>query len=308
MSLELSLRRARVSAGELAYVDMGEGPPVLLLHGFPTSSYLWRREAWLLAQRMRVIAPDLLGYGESDKPEDADLSELAQAGYVRELLARLGVDELAIVGHDIGGAIAQLLALGGELAVPTLVLLDSDCFDAWPIEGVKMLQAATVEQETPEFVEEILRLTFDLGISHRSRVDDSIIEAYLRPWRGHAHAFFRAARGISGRGLAGRDDELAALDQRVLIIWGEDDPFIGSELGERLGEAIPGSTVALLPGCSHFVTEDAPQTVGPLIYEFLRSQYPRDPHGHVHQTGPVPVFLQRPQGGFIDADIVGEEG
>jgi 2-hydroxymuconate-semialdehyde hydrolase len=308
MSLELSLSRARVSAGELAYVDIGEGPPVLLLHGFPTSSYLWRREAWLLAQRMRVIAPDLLGYGESDKPEDADLSEPAQAGYVCELLARLGVDELAIVGHDIGGAIAQLLALGGELSVRTLVLLDSDCFDAWPIEGVKMLQAATPEQETPEFVEEILRLTFDLGISHRSRVDESIIEAYLRPWRTDARAFFRATRGITGRGLSGRDDELAALDQRVLIIWGEDDPFLGAELGERLGEAIPGSTVALLPGCSHFVTEDAPQTVGPLIYEFLRSQYLMNPHSHVHERGPVSVFLERPQGGFIDADIVGEEG
>jgi 2-hydroxymuconate-semialdehyde hydrolase len=308
MSLELSLRSARVSAGELAYVDMGDGPPVLLLHGFPTSSYLWRREAWLLAQRMRVIAPDLLGYGESDKPEDADLSEIAQAGYVRELLTMLSVDELAIVGHDIGGAIAQLLALGGELAVRTLVLLDSDCFDAWPIEGVKMLQAATPEQETPGFVEEILRLTFDLGVSHRDRVGESTIEAYLRPWRTDAGAFFRAARGITGRGLSGREAELADLDQRVLIIWGEDDPFLGSELGERLGEAIQGSTVALLPGCSHFVTEDAPQTVGPLIYEFLRSQYLRDPHGDAHRTGPVPVFLQRPHGGLIDADIVGEEG
>ena len=63
-------RRTAVSGGQLAYVDVGDGPPVLLVHGFPTSSYLWRREMWLLAQRMRVVAPDLLGYGESGKPPE----------------------------------------------------------------------------------------------------------------------------------------------------------------------------------------------------------------------------------------------
>jgi hypothetical protein len=81
-----------------------------------------------------------------------------------------------------------------------------------------------------------------------------------------------------------------------MLIWGEEDPFIGSELAERLGETIPGSTVALLPGCSHFVTEDAPQTVGPLIFEYLRSRYVGDTHSHGHREGTVPVevFLERP--------------
>jgi 2-hydroxymuconate-semialdehyde hydrolase len=123
--MQLDRKRARVSGGELAFVDMGDGPPVLLLHGFPTSSILWRREIWLFAQRMRVIAPDLLGYGESDKPSEADLSELGQEVYVRELLEQLEVRDLAVVGHDIGGVIAQLLALDAEeLDVRMLVLMD----------------------------------------------------------------------------------------------------------------------------------------------------------------------------------------
>src|SRR5207253_1449140 len=86
VTLSLERKRIRISAGEMAYVDMGEGRPVVLLHGFPTSAHLWRREAWLLAQRMRVLVPDLMGYGESDQPLDAELSERAQAGYVGELL------------------------------------------------------------------------------------------------------------------------------------------------------------------------------------------------------------------------------
>jgi pimeloyl-ACP methyl ester carboxylesterase len=107
---------------------------------------------------------------------------------------------------------------------------------------------------------------------------------------------------VDGKGLAGRETELAALDVPTLIIWGEEDPFLPVELGERLGEIIDGAMVALLPGCSHFVTEDAPQTVGPLIYEFLRSRYLRQPHGHV-ESGPVPISLHRPkEGGFFDMD------
>jgi 2-hydroxymuconate-semialdehyde hydrolase len=287
-------RRVTVSSGELAYVDLGDGTPVLLLHGFPTSSYLWRREAWLLAQRMRVIVPDLLGYGESEKPGGADLSEAAQAGYVRELLAHLGIDSLAVVGHDIGGGVAQLLALDDEPpAVQALVLIDSVCFDVWPIEGVRMLQDARSERETSEFVEGIVRLTFDLGLQHRDRLTEDDLQAYLEPWRSDPGAFFRAVRGITGQGLAGRDDELAKLDVPALILWGEEDPFLPVELAERLGEALPGSTIGLLPGCSHFLNEDAPSTVGPLVYEYLRSQYLRDTHAHA-EGGPVPVFLERP--------------
>jgi 2-hydroxymuconate-semialdehyde hydrolase len=271
---DLEYRRFDGSAGEMAYADLGDGPPVLALHGFPTSSFLWRREAWLLAQRMRVIVPDLIGYGRSAKPADADLSEQAQVGYVRELLAHLGIDEVAVIGHDLGGAIAQMLALDRPAPwVRAMVLIDSACFDAWPIEGVRMLQAATPDQETKGFVESVVRLTFELGVAHRERVDDPTLGTYLEPWLQDPGAFFRAVRAITGKGLAGREPELAALDIPVFVIWGEEDPFLDSSLGERLGETMPGSTVALLPGCSHFANEDAPQTVGPLIHEYLRARY-----------------------------------
>jgi 2-hydroxymuconate-semialdehyde hydrolase len=273
----------------MAYVDLGEGPAVLLLHGFPTSSFLWRREAWLLAQRMRVIAPDLLGYGQSAMPADADLSEPAQAGYVRELLDGLRVRELAVVGHDIGGAIAQMLALDEDLDVRALALLDSACFDAWPVEAVRKLQATAAEQETVELAEAAVRRVFDLGVAHRDRLDEAALASYLQPWTRDAGALFRAARAMTGRGLAGRDAELAAMAAPVLIVWGEDDPFLGAELAERLGDVLPGSAVALLPGCSHFITEDAPQTVGPLIYEYMRARYLGESHRH---AGPVAIALE----------------
>jgi len=293
------MNRATVSGGEIAYVDQGEGEAVLLAHGLPTSSFLWRREIPLLATRMRVIAPDLLGFGQSEKPVGPDLSAVAQAGYLRELLAQLGVEEFAVVGHDLGGAVAQLLALGG--GVRTMVLLDAACFDAWPIEGVKMLQAATPEQETSEFVDQVVRLTIDLGVSHKERLEEAALGSYVEPGVADPAAFFRAVRAVDGVGLAGREGELGELDTPTLIIWGEDDPYLPAELAERLGETLSGSTVALLPGCSHYLTEDAGPTVDQLVYEFLRLRYLGEPHGHA-PAGPVQVFLERPPDDALGLD------
>ena len=306
--MTLDRARASISAGEIAYVDEGDGPAVVLLHGFPTSADLWRDVAPILSVRARAIAPDLLGYGESAKPPDARLDVRAQAGYVRELLERLGVDEFAVVGHDIGGGIAQLLALEG--GVRAMVLLDSICFDSWAIEGVKMLQDARDEDVDEEFVERLVRLTFDLGMGHRERLSTADLEAYLRPWREDPLAVVRAARAIDGEGLVGIEDALEALGVRSLIVWGEDDPFQPAELAERLQDALPMSTVALLPGCSHFVTEDAPETVAPLIVDYLGATYlgGHDHGGHEHgvAAGPVPVDLgvsfQRPNEPPVDPD------
>jgi 2-hydroxymuconate-semialdehyde hydrolase len=292
----LDRKRVRVSGGELAYVDEGEGPAVLLLHGFPTSAHLWRDLVPILAPRFRAVAPDLMGYGDSDKAPDAAVSVRAQAGYVREMLDALGLERVAVIGHDIGGGIGQLLAFEG--LVETLVLIDSVSLDSWPIEGVRMIQGTEPDSIDEEFVANLVTMTFDLGMGHPARLEDEDREEFIRPWRSDPPALIRAAQGIDGVGLAGTEDRLASLDIRTLIVWGEDDPFQPSELAERLGELLPGSTVALLPGCSHFVTEDAPEAVLPLVSEYLRTHYLGERHGHAGPTMvDLGVSLQRPDPG-----------
>jgi pimeloyl-ACP methyl ester carboxylesterase len=95
---------------------------------------------------MRVIAPDLLGYGESDKPPGAALSLAAHAGHIGELLSSLGVGSAALVGHDIGGGVAQLLATSG--LATTLVLVDPVAFGDWPTAGMRTVQATPRGRET----------------------------------------------------------------------------------------------------------------------------------------------------------------
>ena len=273
--MRLEKRRTRVSGGEIAFFDSGRGKPVVFLHGFPTSSHLWRDLAPLVSGAARAVAPDLLGYGDSEKPEAERLDIRAQAGYVRELLEGLRIESFAAVGHDIGGGVAQLLALEG--GVQALVLIDSISFDSWPIEGVRLLQDTELSRMDEGLARTVVTVAFEQGMAHRDRLAEGDLEEYLRPWRENPAALVRAVRGIDGRGLAGTEDRLATLGIPSFVLWGENDPYQPASLAERLGDALPGSTVALLPGCSHFVLDDAPETAAPLVFEYLRTMYLKEP-------------------------------
>jgi pimeloyl-ACP methyl ester carboxylesterase len=282
----------------MAYVDEGdpENPPVVFLHGFPTSSYLWREFVPQFAPWMRAIAPDLIGYGDSDKPEAADLSLRAHADRVRELLDALGIDTFAVVGHSTGGGVAQLLALSGR--VGAMVLIDSVAFDAWPSENTRDLQRSATDEvavtATEAHVRAVLRVAFEMGMTRRARLTEELLAEYARPWEGGAGvaAFVRALRSIDGVGLAGIEGQLGGLECPTLILWGEEDPFHPFEVAERLNDAMPASSLAVLPGCSHFLPEDAPETIVPLMFEYLRSRYLGRPHTHGAE-GAVPVTLER---------------
>ena len=286
--------RAPTSGGELAYVDVGEGPVVLLLHDFPQSSYVWRGLAPLLASRFRVIAPDLLGTGDSDEPATAELSLRAQAGYVGELLDALAVERCAVLGHGFGGGVAQLLALDGA-RVDAMVLLDTIAFDAWPSAAIRQTQLTPHEDEDEMVVHSEIREAFRVGMRNPERMTDADLAEYLRPFSGPdgAAAFFRFVHALDGDGLAGRDDDLEKLEIPVLIFWGEDDAFISAAVAERLNAAIPTSTLGLLPGGGHFLVDDAIETIGPMIHEYLRARYLGTPHGHADPTGAVMIQLER---------------
>lgn len=272
--MTLERRTVGLSVGEIAYVDAGRGKPVVFLHGIPSSGDLWRNVAPLLAPMARVIVPDLMGYGGSAKPEDARLDIRAQAGYVRELLETLGVERFAVVGHDIGGGVAQLLALEG--GVESLVLTNTVTFDDWPVEGVRRVQGLPEERWDDELAEKVVRTSFERGMERYERMTPPELEVYLAPWRGKPLALRRAFLAVDGRGLEGTEEALAALEIPVFVLWGEEDPFLPAERGERLGELIPTSTTALLPGVSHYLMEDAPETVGPLVSHWLRRMYVKE--------------------------------
>jgi 2-hydroxymuconate-semialdehyde hydrolase len=257
-------RRFASSGGAIAYHDAGEGAAVLLLHGFPTSSWQWRRLFPMLSTRFRAIAPDLLGSGASDAPSDRPLDPAAQAGYVRELLDHLEVERFALVAQGTGGAVAQLLALA-DPRVDALVLLDSAAFDA-TLDPDGADARAVLERGTQEFA----------GLT------EDELDGYLAPWRGAGgeRAYARAAGQLSADHLFGREDAMAAWEFPVFLLWGEEDPFVPVAVAERLNEAIPASTLGFVPDSRHFLLDDAFETVGPMIVEYLRARYLHAAHDH----------------------------
>jgi pimeloyl-ACP methyl ester carboxylesterase len=293
ITVEAPAHVAVTSAGSVAYHDEGEGPPVLLLHGFPASSWQWREFLPLLAARFRVIAPDLPGAGASI-PADGEMLNLPnQAGAVRELMSHLGLERYAVVGHGVGAGVAQLLALDGD-GVDAMVLLNAATLDAWPSDGVAQARSRLrASGPTAELVRELVRGAFETGAIHRERLPDEVLDAYAEPYTigDGPERFARVLDGLDGSGLAERDAELAAIDVPVLILWGEDDTIYPSSVGERLNDAMPSSTLGLLPGCGHFLVEEAADTIGPMISEYLRARYSHAPHGHGDESSGI-VMLQ----------------
>jgi haloalkane dehalogenase len=296
--------RSRTAGGELAYLDVGEGPAVVLLHGFPQSSFVWRDLAGLLAGRFRVIAPDLLGAGDSDKPADAPLDIGAQSAYVGELVEDLGIDRLGVVGAGHGGGIAQLLALDG--LVEAMVLLNPVVDSFSPSKGLLEIANAAAEPRGEGGAASVIRAAFEAGMGRHTRLSEALLAEYARPYEGTAGmaAFRRSSGALDGVGLDGVAHRLTDLEIPVLILWGEDDPFMPVEAADRLNGSIPTSTLGLLPGCGHFLAEDAMDTIGPMIYEYLRARYLRAPHGHdADPTGAVMIQLER-RPPWVDLDGV----
>ena len=284
------MNRAETAGGSLAYHDEGSGPAVVLLHGFPLSSYLWRGLIPALASRHRVIAPDLLGLGMSEASPGAPLDIRAQAGYVGELLAQLEVDRVALVGHSTGGGIAQLLVASRD-DVEALVLIDSIAFDRWPTEGIGEIQVLPADRETSESAELVVTSALRLG-TIEDQLTDQDVRAYLEPWAPPAPvaSLFRFARALDGVGLKQFERDMATWELPTLILWGEEDPFHPADVAERLNAAIASSALGLVPGCGHFLPDEAPETIFPIIAEYLRANYLRIPHGH-QPAGPVLVPL-----------------
>ena len=256
----------------IAYRDVGQGPPVLLIHGIPTSSYMWRKIIPALSASRRVIAPDLLNYGKSAKPEFADVSINAQARMIAELMDALGIRRADVVAHDIGGGVAQLLAVNHPEKVNRLVLIDSVSFDSWPIPSFEPLQkpGAGTAMTLAEFVA-MLRGFLPQGVQDKTAMPESVIDAYLEPWSSEAgkRAFFRNLRRLNSEYTLAIADSLAHLPHPTLVIWGESDPFQKPEYAHRLVQTIPDARLVWIRNVGHWLLEEKPEEIAGHIAGFL---------------------------------------
>jgi 2-hydroxymuconate-semialdehyde hydrolase len=262
---------------QIAYHRFGHGPSVVLIHGIPTWSYLWRNIMPSLVQDgLEVIAVDLLGYGESDKPIGTDLGIAAQAERLATVLRKLNWEGSAIVGHDIGGGVAQLMCANDHEAAERLVLIDTIAYDSFPEPSIARLKDPVWDGilSVPDFdLQKGLAKGFSRGMVHNDRITSELIKAYERPFRGvdGRLAYLRAARALRTEDLAVRMNEVEKLDIPTLIIWGAEDAFQPLRHGARLAAAMPRARFEQVEHAGHFLPEDEPHIVARMIIDFVKS-------------------------------------
>ncbi len=263
---------AHIGGHRIAYRQQGEGSPVILIHGIPTNSLMWREIMPRLATRHRVIAPDLLNYGQSDQPARADVSINAQSRMIVGLMDALGVRRADVVAHDIGGGVAQLIAVNYPEKIRKLVLLDSVCFDSWPIPEFEPLQSPGAEaaMSLAAFIE-MLRSFMPSGVHNKAVMTDAVIDMFLAPWSSEdgKRAFFRNLRRLNKEYTQAIADELGNIAHPTLVIWGDHDPFQKPAYADRLAAAIPGAERVWIKDTGHWLIEEKPDEIGARIQQFL---------------------------------------
>ncbi len=278
-------KHIRVGTHRIAYYDEGPQVPraLLFLHGVPTSAFLWRKVIQSLIPDYRCVAPDILGLGDTMVGSDEDYAISSQAQVMAAFVEELGIEDLVLVGHDVGGAVAQFMALRQGRRVRGLVLCNSVCYDNWPVGVIRTIRAmASKKWIFDAFMNSgtARRLAyskrgFRQGVKHPGSLGPKEIDEYLRPIILSPTArqrFRKLAMSLTNNETREIANEFYRLTEPVDVIWGLDDRFLPLIWGERLATDLPASELHTISDCGHFVPEERPRPLARHIRKFLVSR------------------------------------
>jgi len=258
----------------IAYRELGEGPPVLLLHGWPTSSYLWRGVMPKIAVANRVVAVDLPGFGASEKPLDVDYGFDFHAGVLDGFLAALGIEQVALGVHDLGGPIGLDWARRNSDRVTGLALLNTLVYPEFSAAVLAFVDACA-KAETRKFLSspEGLEAAMQLGLADPAMLTDEVLAAVREPFAAEdaRTALMDAGKGLEPAGFERIAAWLPTIAFPVRVVYGAQDRILPeiAETVERLVADVPRAAVTALPDCGHFLQEEAPAEIGALLAEFF---------------------------------------
>jgi len=251
------------------------GAPVVLIHGFGTCSFLWRNVGPALALTQHTAyAVDLLGYGESDRPFDADFGLAAQADYLERALTALRVARAAIVGVDIGAAIALRLAAVRPERVARLVLINPVAGEDIPAGDIRAMQ-----RNTARFALRVSRGLFGASpllspiltesVADPARMPPMLIGRYLAPFVGQEGVTHLLALARAVRPTDLEDLDLTQVRAHTLIVRGEKDGWVDAGVAQKLAAEIADCRVVSLPEVARLVPEEAPDELASLVTAFI---------------------------------------
>jgi pimeloyl-ACP methyl ester carboxylesterase len=263
-----------VEGMRLHYLERGSGEPVLMLHGWPTSSYLWRNVMGPVAEGNRAIALDLPGYGRSAKPLDASYSfrffERALSGF----LEALGIERIGLAVHDVGGPIGLYWASQHPERVSRMALLNTVVFarPSWAV--IAFVASARIPGirswlTSPAGIRSAMRY----GVNDKSRISDEAIRAYQEPFASDdaRKVLRKAGTSLHPGGMKEIERWLREIDVPVRLLYGERDRILPdvAKTMRKVAERVPQAELSTLPDCGHFCQEERPDEIGAELARFF---------------------------------------
>lgn len=265
-----------VNGGRMHYVDEGEGPPIVMVHGTPTWSFLYRNLLSALVKSHRVVAIDHLGFGLSDKPEEGDYRPETLARNLEALIWRLDLEDIVLVVHDFGGPIGLSYAIEHPENIRALVLFNTWM---WSLGGTRAEKASKIMAgPIGRFLYKRLnfspKVLIKAAFADKSKLTKDIHRHYVEafPTSADRHAPWVFARELIGstdwyESLWSRREQIA--DKPALALWGMKDPTFGPDALARWKETLRNVKVVEFPDAGHFVQEEAPRESTREVRTFL---------------------------------------
>ena len=259
----------------------GSGEPIILLHGFPTSSYDWRKLLAPLSKFGTVIAPDIYGFGYSDPSKDPVPAAAKLTGFLDAFASAMQANRFALVGHDWGGTAALIYATQNPSRVSKLVLMNAPFYHDWTdhfrtspeyLPARRSADSGFYRAMASRFVnrkqvKQLIAPSPDIVISREDL--DQYLFFFKKAIRNMSTLYSEASSRVVEETMSQVVPNLPRLDITTLIIWGKKDPYLPLEWAYRLNKDIKNSRLTVLEDTGHFLVEEKPEQVGQFIANFL---------------------------------------
>ncbi len=259
---------------ELVYYRLGTGEPLLFIHGITTYSFIWRNLTPYLEHHYELIIVDLLGCGDSDKSIDMEFSLKNHAKVLSEFIHRLHLESVHLVGHDVGGGIAQILATSYASQALSLTVINTVAYDFWPVQPIISMRTPIIRQLAMATLDlGAFRFIVKRGIHQKDRLTKELMDYFWYPMRtsGGRKAFLYFAHCLNNMDLLEIGDRLENLKIPVLIIRGDKDVYLSKAIVEKLHHHIKHSQLKIIPNAGHFIQEDEPGLIAEYLNSFIQN-------------------------------------
>lgn len=258
---------------KIRYIDMGEAKrgTILLMHGIPTWGFLYHAVIPILVNAgYRVIAPDFMGHGWSDRRDCFDRSFQDQARMILALLKAINIAKVDVVGHDTGGAVGLILAIEHAHIVNHLVISNSVCYDRFDDDMLDFGHPMRWKPRPIKDLTDALEESLSAGLYQKHRLTAAFREGIIAPWANEEGklSLIRNAAALNANQTMALVDRHGSIKAPTLVLWGMQDPWQKCEDGQKLASEIPHAVFKGIDDASHWLQQDCPGEFANILLAF----------------------------------------